>query len=460
MFLKRQDGQIVPLLMVIMLSLLAFGVLFFQVGRAAIFSTEAQTAADAAALGAVQNIKAQLSAQVGNTGRSALAGLDPAAIKAAAQEYARKNGGHLVKLERRGVDVKVWVDTDESLGDDASRVGAEDARGTARARARIDVFAIAAPVAGGGNIGSNGGGGIKRIKKDDWEGVKDEISKPPTCGHDARSNDLITLGKMLEKHGFAVAENAEMGHDPAPGVHAENGFHYKCRHSGALDVNADNGPGTEKEIIDGIVGEVQKLGFRTIWQAAGHFDHIHIDVANSGPIGLGGDDGGAVGALEETGLDVKLIDWDADYEPFTGGFGGLYAGGTYGGPPNMKIAAIICAVLDKYADKGAGPRVRLSAFEAAIVESGVHNLTYGDRDSIGVFQQRPWAKTWGTAEQIMDPVHAADIYVRTAIERQDWDKARGQSAGVLAQTVQSSGYPDRYDQVQMQALALMEKACG
>ena len=104
----------------------------------------------------------------------------------------------------------------------------------------------------------------------------------------------------------------------------------------------------------------------------------------------------------------------------------------------MKIAAIICAVLDRH--QRARPKVRLSAFEAAIVESGVHNLTYGDRDSLGVFQQRPWAKAWGTAEQIMDPVHAADIYVRTAIERQDWDKARGQSAGVLAQTVQSSGF--------------------
>ena len=119
---------------------------------------------------------------------------------------------------------------------------------------------------------------------------------------------------MLREHGFAVAENAEMGNNPADGIHAPEGFHYKCRRSGALDVNADNGPGTEKSIIDGIVAEVQKLGFRTIWQAAGHFDHIHIDVANSGPIGVGGGDGGAVGALEETGLDVKLIDWDAEYE--------------------------------------------------------------------------------------------------------------------------------------------------
>jgi putative Flp pilus-assembly TadE/G-like protein len=307
--LRRQDGQIVPLLMVIMLSLLAFGVLFFQVGRAAIFSTEAQTAADAAALAAVEDIKAQLTAQVSATGTSDLADLDPARIRAAAERYARKNKGTVIKLERRGVDVKVWANTLEKLGNDARRIDSERTRGVARARARLDVFAIAQPGGGTGNIGSSGGGGIERIKDDDWKDLGKDISKPPTCGNDAKSNDLVTLGKLLKEHGFAVGENAEMGDDPRIGVHAEGGFHYKCRHSGALDVNADNGPGTEKQIIDGIVGEVQKLGFRTIWQAAGHFDHIHIDVANSGAIGVGGGSGGAVGALEETGLDVKLIDW-------------------------------------------------------------------------------------------------------------------------------------------------------
>ena len=97
-------------------------------------------------------------------------------------------------------------------------------------------------------------------------------------------------------------------------------------------------PGTEKQIIDGIVGEVQKLGFRTIWQAAGHFDHIHIDVANSGAIGLGGGSGGAVGALEETGLDVKLIDWDASYVPFTGLSAGYGTGISYGATPDPRVA--------------------------------------------------------------------------------------------------------------------------
>ena len=85
-----------PLLMVIMLSLLAVGVLFFQVGRAAIFSTEAQTAADAAALGGrPEHQGAADGAGGGARARRSSRGARPRAIKAAAEEYARKNGGHV-----------------------------------------------------------------------------------------------------------------------------------------------------------------------------------------------------------------------------------------------------------------------------------------------------------------------------------------------------------------------------
>ena len=82
MILRRQEGQIIPLLLLVMLSLLAFGLVFFQVGRAAVFSTQAQTAADAAALAAVKNVRAQLMAQLASTGTSDLALVDSAQVRA------------------------------------------------------------------------------------------------------------------------------------------------------------------------------------------------------------------------------------------------------------------------------------------------------------------------------------------------------------------------------------------
>ena len=64
--LRRQDGQILPGLLVVLLALLAFGMLFFQVGRAAICSLEAQTAADAAALAGATDDQAPADGAVGD----------------------------------------------------------------------------------------------------------------------------------------------------------------------------------------------------------------------------------------------------------------------------------------------------------------------------------------------------------------------------------------------------------
>src|SRR4051812_1593443 len=108
---RCQDGQIIPGLVMLMLALLVVGMLFFQVGRAAVFSTEAQTAADAAALAAAKNIKAQLTGMVFRSGTSDLGFIDDAQVRAAAERYASKNGAHVVRLERNGVDVRVWVST-------------------------------------------------------------------------------------------------------------------------------------------------------------------------------------------------------------------------------------------------------------------------------------------------------------------------------------------------------------
>src|SRR2546422_8643767 len=47
----------------------------------------------------------------------------------------------------------------------------------------------------------------------------------------------------------------------------------------------------------------------------------------------------------------------------------------------------------------------VDAIAAALQESRLHNLPTGDRDSLGLFQQRP-SQGWGTAQEILDPMYS------------------------------------------------------
>ena len=49
------------------------------------------------------------------------------------------------------------------------------------------------------------------------------------------------------------------------------------------------------------------------------------------------------------------------------------------------------------------------ALATALQESKLRNLNYGDRDSVGLFQQRP-SEGWGTAAQILDPNYASTAF--------------------------------------------------
>jgi hypothetical protein len=68
--------------------------------------------------------------------------------------------------------------------------------------------------------------------------------------------------------------------------------------------------------------------------------------------------------------------------------------------------AAIAATIAGVADKRAMPTRALAiAYAAAMQESGLADLDYGDRDSVGVFQQRP-SQGWGTPKEIENPVYA------------------------------------------------------
>jgi cell wall-associated NlpC family hydrolase len=82
------------------------------------------------------------------------------------------------------------------------------------------------------------------------------------------------------------------------------------------------------------------------------------------------------------------------------------------------------------------------AIAATLQESGLHNLDYGDRDSLGLFQQRP-SQGWGTPTQIMNPTYATTQFYRHLLAIPGWQQM---SVNDAAQAVERSAYPDAYAQ--------------
>ncbi|MFJ9085780.1 C40 family peptidase [Streptomyces sp. NPDC102384] len=95
---------------------------------------------------------------------------------------------------------------------------------------------------------------------------------------------------------------------------------------------------------------------------------------------------------------------------------------------------------------------QIIAIATAMQESRLRNLNSGDRDSLGLFQQRP-SQGWGTAQQIRDPVHASEQFYKHLLKVDGWQQMKVTQA---AQTVQKSGYPDAYAQWEDLATALQK----
>src|SRR5690606_12874582 len=103
---------------------------------------------------------------------------------------------------------------------------------------------------------------------------------------------------------------------------------------------------------------------------------------------------------------------------------------------------------------GASNKILLALFMAGFVESGFRNLNYGDRDSVGFLQQRP-SQGWGSVSQIMNVPFATRSFVSRAmaIERRN----PGIGPGALAQAVQRSAFPGRYEQFRGQAIGALKR---
>ncbi|MDM7855797.1 M23 family metallopeptidase [Cellulomonas alba] len=124
-------------------------------------------------------------------------------------------------------------------------------------------------------------------------------------------------------------------------------------------------------------------------------------------------------------------------------------------------------------EAGVGRRGLIVGIAAALQESGLENLDHGDRDSLGLFQQRP-SQGWGTAQQIRDPRFAALSFFggRTSPH---FDPASGKAspAGLLdvagwaqlpitvsAQSVQRSAFPGAYAKHEARATIIVDALTG
>lgn len=92
--------------------------------------------------------------------------------------------------------------------------------------------------------------------------------------------------------------------------------------------------------------------------------------------------------------------------------------------------------------RGMPARAASIALATAMQESALRNIDYGDRDSVGLFQQRP-SQDWGTVGQIMDPVYSANAFYDVLAQVPDYMNLPINDA---AQIVQRSGFPHAYAQ--------------
>jgi LysM repeat protein len=137
--------------------------------------------------------------------------------------------------------------------------------------------------------------------------------------------------------------------------------------------------------------------------------------------------------------------------------GGSSSGGSSGGPSSGTAGTVTALtaeqetnariIIEVGREQGVPDYGIIIALATAMQESSLRNLDYGDRDSVGLFQQRT-SSGWGRVDDIMNPRHSAFLfyqgrsgYTRGLLDISGW---QSMALTVAAQKVQVSAYPDAY----------------
>ncbi|MEZ5092098.1 hypothetical protein [Nocardioides sp.] len=106
--------------------------------------------------------------------------------------------------------------------------------------------------------------------------------------------------------------------------------------------------------------------------------------------------------------------------------------------------------------RGLPPRAASIALATAYQESKLLNLEHGDRDSVGLFQQRP-SQGWGTVDQILNPPYAVNAFYDALVKVEGYQDMPITEA---AQAVQRSAFPDAYADHEADARVLASALTG
>lgn len=122
-------------------------------------------------------------------------------------------------------------------------------------------------------------------------------------------------------------------------------------------------------------------------------------------------------------------------------------------PEQAGNAATIAAIAQR---RGLPARAASIGIATAIQESKLRNISYGDRDSVGLFQQRP-SQGWGTREQLLDPVYATNAFYDVLSKI---DGFVNLPITDVAQKVQKSAFPDAYADHEPEARVIASALSG
>jgi hypothetical protein len=396
----QEQGQILPLLMVVMIALLAVGLLVFWLGFSTSVATNVQTAADAAALAGEQKVLTVLSTPLADGQLPTLADAVAQGCTAA-QQYAADNKATVAVCEPMsspqstlGEDIEVETVSNQSMPQGSPGAGQQ---ATAWARASTDAFSQSSPAVNNSTTASCDAS---------------LVSAPPFTPHGGR-------------YGFFPSDGTNYSYGCESRIAGSLDQLAVAQHLHLVGVSGYVGSGppsttdpTTSAHACGAVSETQGLAhvssstlahYKLIRPFPGRLDQIELsgagcvaqtttssDASSQGPVGLGN-------------TNVHLV-------PLSGGPAGsalLVAGVGVGvGEAPLQVGCQIYAVWKGLAGKN--QKILLIALMVAEDESAMGQNTGGNTTdpgaSVGVFQQIE-QDGWGTIPEELNVTTAAEMFL-------------------------------------------------